>query len=340
MTLSDLQLVPGTNFQIDCRIRYPRRRIAVNRSHYLTFEIEDCRRRVKAYAWPEKCDISTQLHDLDKVRICGELRELNGNTLANVTCIQTNNAVVTDAVNQIPRSLSPEPQLLERLNSLVGRVANKPLRCFIDSVFSDDWFSLQFIRLPASKRYHHAEVGGLLKHSLECAEMVQQYRVFSPDMLDLAVVGALLHDAGKVMTLHSQKFCLEYVLLDHDALTLEVLAPHLKYLDRINKDVSVALRYLWTWKNSRGSKLHPALTVAEAIITADRISTGIDCEDAVFESAPKWQSIVRSESNGNRYWRPQLGSRLMTGAGNPEDTLKKPSVVLCGNTTVGSFSWQ
>jgi 3'-5' exoribonuclease len=307
MTLSDLPLVPGSSFQLDCRIRHPRRRIAANGSPYLAFDIEDCCSSLKAYAWPEQCDISTQIHDLEKVLLSGKVREFSGNPLAAVKDIQSSKSVVTGAVNLIPHSLSPEPQLLGRLSSLVSRIANKPLRCFLDSVFSDDGFALQFVRLPASRHHHHAAVGGLLKHSLECAEMVQTFSVFSPDMLDLAVVGALLHDAGKVMTLHSQKFTPEYVLLDHDALTLEVLAPHLKHLDSISRETATALRYLWTWRHSRRARVHPALVVAEAITAADRISTGLDFEEDEFNTRPQWQSIMRSKVNGTMLWRPQLG---------------------------------
>lgn len=307
MTLSDLQLTPGSSFQIDCRIRYPRRRTANNGMKYLSFEIEDCSRSLKAYAWAEQCVMSAQIHDLDKVLISGKVREFNGNPLAAVKNIQSIKSVVTGAANLIPHSLSPEPQLLGRLSSLVSRIVNKPLRCFLDSVFSDDRFTLRFIRLPASRRHHHAEGGGLLKHSLECAEMVHNFRIFSPDMRELAAVGALLHDAGKVMTLHSRKFSPEYVLLDHDALTLEVLAPHLRHLDSISRETATALRYLWSWRHSRRARVHPALIVAEAITAVDRISAGLDLEEEEFSGRPRWQTIMRSQVNGTMLWRPQLG---------------------------------
>ena len=84
MTLSDLKLAPGNNFQIDCRIRYPRRRVATNGMQYLSFEIEDCKSSLKAYAWAEQCEISMPIHDLDKVLLSGKLREFNGKPLATI----------------------------------------------------------------------------------------------------------------------------------------------------------------------------------------------------------------------------------------------------------------
>lgn len=55
--------------------------------------------------------------------------------------------------------------------------------------------------------------------------------------------------------------------------------------------------------------MHPALTVAEAIIAVDRISAGLDFEEGVFNGRLEWQTIVRSEAKGCKLWRPQLGCR-------------------------------
>jgi len=66
MTLSDIELRHGTRFSSECRVRRPIRRAAANGSKYLSFAIEDCSRSIKAYAWPDHCDSSVCVHDLDK----------------------------------------------------------------------------------------------------------------------------------------------------------------------------------------------------------------------------------------------------------------------------------
>ena len=307
MALSDLELAHGTRFSIACRVRRPLRRLASNGSNYLCFTIEDCSRSMKAYAWQNQCDLSVVLHDLDRVGVEGKLRQFNGECLAVVSAIQPLDQS-ENSMELLPRSMCPKPELLIRLADLVCRLNNEDLACFVNSVFSDDTIALPFIKLPASRSHHHATPGGLLEHSLECAETVRHFPGFDPDMKELAVVAALLHDIGKIITLRvSDGFCLDGAVLDHNALTLELLAPHLKRLDGVNRELATVLRYLWTWRNFRRGTIHPALTVAEAISAADRISAGLSVENIVFKDRPDWQRLARWPYN-SLVWRPCIAS--------------------------------
>ena len=307
MTLSELELAHGEPCCLTCRIRHPLRRIAANGSHYLCFNIEDYRHSLKANAWPNQCDLSVVVHDLDRVTVEGKLRAFNDGIMAVVTSIRplTNDHV--NAVELIPLSMCPAPSLLPRLADLSRKMTNWDLTYFINCVFADDTFALSFVRLPASRSHHHSVAGGLLGHSLECAEMVQHFTEFSQDMKDLAVAVALLHDAGKVVTLRTpDKFCLEGAVLDHNAVTLEVLAPYLKRLDAVNREMATALRYLWTWRQHRQGNTNPILTVAEAISAADRISSGLNIEQVAFGECPEWQRLIRHGSCNDLYWRPKI----------------------------------
>jgi predicted HD phosphohydrolase len=203
--------------------------------------------------------------------------------------------------------MCPISPLLERLRNIVDQISNETLRSFIGWVFSDDIIALSFISLPASRRHHHSMAGGLLEHSLECAEMVYRFIEFGQDRRDLAVVGALLHDAGKIMTLNiGGKFSTVGCVLDHDALTLEVLSPHLRRLEAVSPDMATALRYLWTWRKHRRGNVHPILTVAEAISAADRISSALNVEEEAFRESPDWQRFVRHGTSSSLFWRPKL----------------------------------
>jgi 3'-5' exoribonuclease len=112
------------------------------------------------------------------------------------------------------------------------------------------------------------------------------------------------------MTLRStDRFSAAGCVLDHDALTLEVLAPYLRKLDTVNPDVATALRYLWTWRHHRRGNIHPILTVAEAISAADRISSALNVEEEAFRERPDWQRFVRHGTSSSQFWRPRLEHR-------------------------------
>ena len=140
--------------------------------------------------------------------------------------------------------------------------------------------------------------------------MVSRFSEFGQDGCDLAIVGALLHDAGKTVTLRNGgKFSPASYALDHDALTLEVLAPYLKRLDSVNSDLADALRYVWTWKNHKRGNIHPILTIVEAISVADRISSALSVEEETFNGTPEWQRFARFEVGNNSFWRPRFDQR-------------------------------
>ncbi len=103
-----------------------------------------------------------------------------------------------------------------RAESFLPRIARKPeelwgwvdqqrsaltsitLRTALDLFFADDVFRLDFQRAPGSTTGHHAQVGGLLLHSVEVASIAQGIARTMRANVELVTVAALLHDIGKV----------------------------------------------------------------------------------------------------------------------------------------------
>ncbi|MCU0624690.1 MAG: HD domain-containing protein, partial [Gemmatimonadaceae bacterium] len=72
------------------------------------------------------------------------------------------------------------------------------LRRAVDLFFADESFRLAFERAPGSPRGHHASIGGLLVHTVEVATIARTTAQVMRANAELALVGALLHDVGKV----------------------------------------------------------------------------------------------------------------------------------------------
>jgi 3'-5' exoribonuclease len=80
----------------------------------------------------------------------------------------------------------------------VSAIKSLPLRRAAELFFRDDAFRVLFERAPASTGGHHAVIGGLLQHVVEVAHIAKQTALVMKANADLALVGALLHDIGKV----------------------------------------------------------------------------------------------------------------------------------------------
>ncbi|TYO96335.1 3'-5' exoribonuclease [Geothermobacter ehrlichii] len=258
------------------RLRRPRLRHTRKGCPYVALELEDMSGRVPAYLWAPDSDTESLLQDLRCVEVVGAIRRRRDGIVLDVERIGDVQDRLGEVVRLIPQSVCPLPWLLYYLDAWVAHLTDPHLRQFTLNVLGDDGLAFLFVSAPASLRHHHAWPGGLLQHSLECVQSVFRHPQFGREQMECGMVAALFHDIGKVLTLTAdmRRTSLGQTL-DHDKLTLEVLAPHLKWLDRHRPAIAADLRYLLTWRKGRRDGRIPRLTMAEVVRSADRISAGL-----------------------------------------------------------------
>ncbi len=79
-----------------------------------------------------------------------------------------------------------------------GRIRATRLRRLIGLFYDDPEFRRRYAECPASTAGHHAELGGLLRHTREVAEIGMSIAGTCGADADLVLAGALLHDIGKL----------------------------------------------------------------------------------------------------------------------------------------------
>ncbi|MEI6740859.1 MAG: HD domain-containing protein [Gemmatimonadaceae bacterium] len=90
-------------------------------------------------------------------------------------------------------------RLWDAIDKLRGSITSATIRQAVDLFFADDAFRVRFERTPGSVKGHHSQVGGLLLHVVEVAQIARHIaRTVRHANADLVVAGALLHDIGKV----------------------------------------------------------------------------------------------------------------------------------------------
>lgn len=306
MTISELDYHHMAPVSGVFRVRRPQQRKAGSGSDFLAITIEDYSGALHAYIWSKDILEAIHLSDNDCIALRGQLREFNGGWIVDVIKAELLQSEPDRPARLIPRSLAPIPSDIEQLEYLADFISHDALKRFVGWVLADDAITFPFISLPASRQHHHSTAGGLLAHSLQCVEMVARYEEFPMDEIELGMVAALFHDIGKIRTLKCVgKHTTAGYVINHDALTLEILAPHLRRLDDICPDAGLALRYLWTWKTYRSSYQHPLLAIAEAISTSDRISSGLNRKNSAFQEHPDWHTFAKIDDK-DTFWRPRL----------------------------------
>ena len=179
----------------------------------------------------------------------------------------------TRTINMLPMRGAIVPADCHALVDLVEQIQHPVLQRFVAQVLLQREVSIPFLRNPASKAHHHNTLGGLLRHSIDVANIALQ-NTTSQSERDIVIVASLLHDIGKVKTLNEHIQLTDVgQLIEHDDITLEICAEPLKQLEKENITIANILRHCWTCAspNARyGYK--PQYRIAKYVQQADNLS--------------------------------------------------------------------
>lgn len=185
---------------------------------------------------------------------------------------------VTRATALLPHSRCPEVAwpALERITRL-ERELPAPLDGFLREVLLDPQVTLPFLGCRASVAHHHAYPGGLLVHSTEMLDTAYDltHRILPRDAWSpcLAQLGYLLHDLGKLRTVGEVRRPQYGLVVRHEQMTIEILAPHLRWLELRNPDLAAALRYLFGYlATPAAARKPPEHVMTEVVATLDQWS--------------------------------------------------------------------
>ena len=263
--------VVGQIFRGRLRVGRIFQNICRNGTEYRVVELLDRTGKLRCLAWPNLVslplpipewtivDVELQLQEKDRARF-GRLRSLA--TVAEPSAL--------DQVGTLPHGICPVTGVIERLRWVVAQVHTPALHGFVTRVFADAALARAYFRVPASFGDHHARQGGAAEHSIELAINAALLVGLAPIDRDLAIVQALFHDVGKTRTHEKTPMGFRtHALIGHEALTLEILAPALQWLDGAWPDGALALRHGWTvglnGYRSRIKPMHPAVTVVRGL---------------------------------------------------------------------------
>lgn len=135
------------------------------------------------------------------VQVIGTVGEYQGKRQLTLTApVRVLPTAAGSAEQFLPRIGRSAEELWAWIDAQRVALTSARLRAALDLFFADDVFRQDFERAPGSTSGHHAQVGGLLLHSVEVATIAQAIARTMNANIELVTVGALLHDIGKVET--------------------------------------------------------------------------------------------------------------------------------------------
>jgi 3'-5' exoribonuclease len=257
----------------------------------------------------------------DYVRVTGTSQLYNGGMQVIAKEVRRVDESDVDESDFVTLSDVGVRKLVEQLGDVLMKMRNVHLRSLAELFLKDEEFMSKFKRAPAGIKNHHAYHGGLLEHVVSVLELASfvgnKYDRLDEDLL---VMGAFLHDSGKIEELHFERD-LGYrdsgQLLGHMVMGVELLQQKISQLEASTgeafpEDLKTQLKHLILSHHGQlefGSPVLPMTLEAIAL-------TQIDNLDAKINSISK---LIDEDANPSSPWttyQPSLGRKIFKGLRN------------------------
>ena len=249
-TVSSLKGKAGVRGSGTYLMTHSEERIGQSGKRYRKLVLDDSTGRVQGFIWPESQPYVANTAHPCLVTVSASVQIFNNEHQLRVEALAPASAeLITRATDFFSHQHCPSAALpgLTRLAQLENELP-EPLSGFLRNVLLDPELGFPFLRCRASVKHHHSAVGGLLMHSTEMLQVAADLTrktipndEWSPFVAQLSY---LLHDMGKIRSVGELSRSAYGLVVRHEQLTHELLAPHLRWLERRDPRLANALRYV------------------------------------------------------------------------------------------------
>jgi len=282
---------------------------------YLQFELSDRSGSVGARMWNASESLYRSVENGDYVYVEGTTQLFQGSLQLIATRLQRIEPSEVNEEDFTPLCAVDVDRLALRLGELLRSVSTPALRNLAECFLLDDAFMHKFTRAPAGIKHHHAYLGGLLEHTVNLMEVVERIAPCYPQLdRDLLLLGAFLHDVGKVDELRYDRelaYSDEGQLVGHLVLAVSLLEAKAREAERLSgepfpAETLLCLKHLILSHHGEyeyGSPKLPMTLEAVALYCLDNL----DAKIAAFSQ------LIRDDPNVDSDWtnfHPNLGRKL------------------------------
>jgi len=167
----------------------------------LSLKLVDRTGSVDARMWGLPHDLLQGLPEPSYVRVEGHSHEYRRTLQVKIERLEILNQEEVSEEDYLPATEKDRLALAAELELAGRNLEDENLRDLFGRMVADEKLWEDFCAAPAAKGLHHARIGGLLEHSVQCLRMARAVAEAYPVNRDLLIFGAVFHDVGKVQEL-------------------------------------------------------------------------------------------------------------------------------------------
>ena len=216
---------------------------------YLSLKLVDRTGSVDARMWgrlPE--DLVRELPGPAYVDVEGQAHEYRGTLQVKLDRLRVMGQEEVAEEDYLPATEQDRRSLAAELEETGRDLQNEDLRQLFELMVSDASFWEAFCQAPAAKGMHHARIGGLLEHSVNCMRIARGLAEIYPVDRDLLLFGAIFHDVGKVRELSWDSGGFAYTtegrLLGHVVLGERLVSGYIAMLPGFPEELALRISHL------------------------------------------------------------------------------------------------
>jgi 3'-5' exoribonuclease len=215
---------------------------------FLNLTLADKTGQIKGVVWDNAAQIASSANAGEFVRIQASAGEYRGTLQLVVKSLSKVPADILSADDFLPASTRNVNKMFDRLRALTDTITSKYLHALMDAFWNDADLVRLFKRAPAAKKMHHAYLGGLIEHTLSMSLLADKVAGhYSGVDRDLLIVGAVLHDIGKIREL-TYDVNIDYTdegrLLSHIAIGLEIVHAKIQSLAGFPAEQAALIKHM------------------------------------------------------------------------------------------------
>ena len=216
---------------------------------YLSLKLVDRTGSVDARMWgrlPD--DLVQEIPGPAYVEVEGQAHEYRGTLQVKLDRLRVMGKEEVAEEDYLPATEQDRRTLAAELEEAGRDLQNEDLRQLFELMVSDASFWEAFCQAPAAKGMHHARIGGLLEHSVNCLRIARGLAEIYPVDRDLLLFGAIFHDVGKVRELSwgtgGFAYTTEGRLLGHVVLGERLVSGYIAMLPGFPEELALRISHL------------------------------------------------------------------------------------------------
>ncbi len=168
---------------------------------YLSVTLTDKTGSIDARMWRLPQELRDGLDGPEYVYVEGNAHEYRGMLQLKIERMRVLGPGEVDEEDYLPATEKDRNALAEEVMETGLSFEDAYLGELFARIVDDEGLWEAFCAAPAAKTMHHARIGGLLEHSVQCMRVAKELSDLYPVHRDLLLFGVIFHDIGKTQEL-------------------------------------------------------------------------------------------------------------------------------------------